>query len=293
MRTSMSSASPSTRDALDVEAARLGRPRHARPEALAAAPRASGSDGGAGRQRHRRRWRRSECRPRCRRRSAPATRSVTGWSGVDRRDDERKHHLVAIDERDARAVVVALRRRIEHLDVGDVLRAGEIEDRRHAGLAGIAPIGVPAGLEQRSRCRRRCRPSSAAASSSRICDWSAGDQSERAASAAAGTAEAERGASERRLRSWLRAIDTGSRTRGRRKSFRSRRRGSAPIQRADGLIAFAHGKALATGRLSRRPAPDRHAEHGATSGSPARSSISARIPPTAPWASSSTSWRAR
>ena len=55
------------------------------------------------------------------------TRSVTGSPGSLRRDDERKDDFVAIDERNAGAVVMALRRRVEHLDGGDILGAGEIE----------------------------------------------------------------------------------------------------------------------------------------------------------------------
>ena len=57
------------------------------------------------------------------------------------------------------------RRRPQHLDVLDVVRAGKIELWRHAGVAGIAPIGVPpahqpdldSGPQIRSAGRSRAR----------------------------------------------------------------------------------------------------------------------------------------
>ncbi len=63
-------------------------------------------------------------------------------------DLQRKHNVTDITDRVAAiAVEKPLRRWPEHGYRSDVLGAAEIERRRHAGVAGIAPIGFPAGIE--------------------------------------------------------------------------------------------------------------------------------------------------
>src|SRR5712671_1125984 len=47
----------------------------------------------------------------------------------------------------ARAVVELHRRRPQNRHRFDIVRLGEIETRRHAGIAGRAPIGFPSRLQ--------------------------------------------------------------------------------------------------------------------------------------------------
>src|SRR6516162_3546965 len=64
-----------------------------------------------------------------------------------RHDRKRQDDVAGISNRDQVVFRDGLRRGPQHVDGLDVLRSRKVEARRHAGVAGIAPIGVPAALE--------------------------------------------------------------------------------------------------------------------------------------------------
>ena len=57
---------------------------------------------------------------------------------------DRQHHLAGIADGAHAEALEHLRPRPEHLDPGEILRARPVEARRHPGLAGGAPVGLPA-----------------------------------------------------------------------------------------------------------------------------------------------------
>ncbi len=81
-----------------------------------------------------------------------------------RRDLQRQDDVIDIADRVAAgAVGKSLRRRPQHGGRFHIVGAGKIEGRRHAGIAGIAPIGLPARIEldldagaQHRRSRTSC-----------------------------------------------------------------------------------------------------------------------------------------
>ena len=79
--------------------------------------------------------------------------------GIVRNDAQRQHDVAVIADRvAARAVGEPRRRRPQHGHRFHILRAGKIERRRHAGIAGIAPIGLPAACRAEFRCRPAATP---------------------------------------------------------------------------------------------------------------------------------------
>src|SRR5665213_2096023 len=64
-----------------------------------------------------------------------------------RENPYRKNHAALVADGGAGLVSDRLRRRIEHLHGGDIIRAGKVEARRDAGVARIAPISMPTWLE--------------------------------------------------------------------------------------------------------------------------------------------------
>ena len=105
---------------------------------------------------------------------AKASLSSIGSPCLLGRDLDGKHHLVVVADRRAVGVGDAMRRRIEHLGLFQILGAGPVEARRHAGIAGVPPIGLPARIhaelnagDQRSACRRCRRCPTRAAPSNR------------------------------------------------------------------------------------------------------------------------------
>src|SRR5262249_56964136 len=69
----------------------------------------------------------------------------------------RKYDLVVIADRRAVSVGEAMRRGIEHLGELQILRAGEIEARRHAGIAGVPPISLPAAIHAKLHASKKAR----------------------------------------------------------------------------------------------------------------------------------------
>src|SRR5262245_10989603 len=69
------------------------------------------------------------------------------FRAILRHDRKRQDDVAGISNRDQVVFRDGPRRRPQHVDGLDVLRSGKVEARRHAGVAGIAPIGVPATLE--------------------------------------------------------------------------------------------------------------------------------------------------
>ena len=86
-------------------------------------------------------------------------------SGFGRHDIERQQDAALVADRCAAFVGEAMRCRPPHRDGFHIGRFREIETRRHAGITGIPPIGLPSGCRAgarrrpaapRGRCRR-CR----------------------------------------------------------------------------------------------------------------------------------------
>ena len=68
--------------------------------------------------------------------------------GIFGDNPQRQHDLVVIAQRIAAGAVVKFRRsRPQHGDGLDIFRFGEIETRRHAGIARRPPIGFPSRLQ--------------------------------------------------------------------------------------------------------------------------------------------------
>ena len=154
-------------------------------------------------------------------------------SGVARRHRRAGTPPRPLDERDADAVVVPRRGRISNIDAGDVLRAGKIEDRRHADLTRITPVGVPAGIDldfNPARDLSRRRRARGAAGARRV----ASAQSEWAASAARWKKSAARST----MRSAIAAIGFDPSLDRCRRCTTSEAR--TPIQPGAGLVAFAN-----------------------------------------------------
>ena len=63
-------------------------------------------------------------------------------------DMQRQNHMIAVtDGIAAGAIGKSLGGRPQHVYCFDVFGTGEIEIRRRSGIAGVAPIGLPAGIE--------------------------------------------------------------------------------------------------------------------------------------------------
>jgi hypothetical protein len=72
-----------------------------------------------------------------------------GWLCRFRRNDmQRQNDVIAVTDRAAAgAVRKSLGRRPQHVHRFDVFGTGKIEHRRRSGVAGVAPIGLPSGIE--------------------------------------------------------------------------------------------------------------------------------------------------
>ena len=71
-----------------------------------------------------------------------------GLCRIGRYHVQRQHHIADISDRLASGAIGKLRRRgVKHSHGLDVLRLGKVQNRRHAGVTRIPPVGMPALLQ--------------------------------------------------------------------------------------------------------------------------------------------------